>query len=167
MSQWAVLVNREPVRSLARLRRMPGLSLCEQDSDLWLRGDLHDEDLAKQLAMIPGARRFDVLGEKQLRPMGRLVPEGNLPAGPWGPLATWLQIELPPAPLASTRLPSQPHLVPQPRIVRSGGNQVMAGRFGGNAASVRRAEDGGRLIGRGFARVGPVEGAGHRGVEVR
>ena len=43
----------------------------------------------------------------------------------------------------------------------------MVGRFGGDAAAVWRAEGSGRPIGRGFARVGPVEGAGHRGVEVR
>lgn len=97
MSEWAVALDREHVRLLARLRRMPGLTVCERESELWLRGEAEDEAIAPQLATIPGARRFAVLADKQLRPVGRLVPEGHLPEGPWRPLAAWLQVELPPA----------------------------------------------------------------------
>ena len=117
MSQWAVVVDRAHLRSLARLRRMPGLTVCQCDDALWLRGDIDDAEIAPQLAAIPGARRFDVLADKQLRPLGRLVPEGHLPKGPWQPFATWLKVELPPLSIASAAPPLEPVRL---RLVRSG-----------------------------------------------
>ncbi|MGI8981286.1 MAG: hypothetical protein ACR2FY_18830 [Pirellulaceae bacterium] len=111
-------LDREHVRLLARLRRMPRLTVCEWESDLWLRGEEEDEAIAPQLATIPGARRFAVLADKQLRPMGRLVPEGHLPEGPWRPLDVWLQVELPPAASGSS---SKLNVEPVPlRLVRTG-----------------------------------------------
>lgn len=111
-------VERSHLRFVARLRRVLGLSVCEQGDAVWLRGDVEDEDLALQLAAIPGARRFDVLADKQLRPLGRLVPEGYLPEGHWQPLAAWLKVELP---------ESLPKSIPEPqlepvrlRLLRSG-----------------------------------------------
>jgi len=95
VTHWAVAVDLEQVRLLARLRRMPGLTVCQTDDALWLRGDIQEGEVAPQVATIPGARCFDLLPDKQLRPLGRLVPEGHLPEGHWQPLSAWLKVELP------------------------------------------------------------------------
>jgi len=117
VSQWAVAVDREHVRLLARLRRTPGLTVCQYNDVLWLRGDIDEAEIAPQLSTIPGARRFDLLPDKQLRPLGRLVPEGHLPEGPWQPLGSWLKVELPPLSFSvSSALPLEPIRL---RLVRS------------------------------------------------
>ena len=97
---------------------MPGLTVCQCADALWLRGEIDEAEIAPQLATIPGARRFDVLADKQLRPLGRLVPEGHLPEGHWQPLATWLQVEFPPL---SSVVSSTPPLEPvRLSLARSG-----------------------------------------------
>jgi MoxR-vWA-beta-propeller ternary system protein len=117
VTPWAVAVDLEQVRLLARLRRMPGLTVCQSDDVLWLRGDIDEAEIAPQLSTIPGARRFDLLPDMQLRPLGRLVPEGHLPEGPWQPLASWLKVELPPMSVVSSAPPLEPVRL---RLVRTG-----------------------------------------------
>ena len=58
--------------------------------------------------MLPGAERFLVAADGQLRPVGTRVPRGRLPDGPWMALAEWLGVALPVAGLAgriSRRIP--------------------------------------------------------------
>src|SRR5206468_2417517 len=57
-----------------------------------------------QQARIPGATRYRI-GEDQatITRIGRRIPEGTLPAGPWAPLAT--MIELHPQPAALPAMP--------------------------------------------------------------
>jgi MoxR-vWA-beta-propeller ternary system domain bpX2/FtsH ternary system domain X7 len=99
MSQpWAVVAPRASAEAIARLPRLSGLAICELDEELWLRGKLLDESLQRQLALIPGGRHFTLLADGQLIPLGKIVPRGRLPEGPWTLLADWLDgvLSLPP-----------------------------------------------------------------------
>ncbi len=93
---WALVAAPDALRAIARLRQIPGLEVCEAGGEIWLRGSSLDESLANPLRLIPGGRQFRVFEGSQLIAAGRLVPCGQLPAGPWLPLANWLTLELPP-----------------------------------------------------------------------
>jgi hypothetical protein len=93
--RWALSLPRSELATAHRLRRVPRIELLDEGPFVWLRGEAADEQLDLNLRMIPGARRFAVLGDGQLQPMECRVPTGYLPAGPWTPLADWLDFELP------------------------------------------------------------------------
>ena len=93
---WALSLPRAEIAALATLRRLPQVEVCDTEQTLWLRGDRLDERLEQRLRMIPGAQRFAVLGDGQLRGTESAVPLGHLPAGPWTSLVDWMRIEVPP-----------------------------------------------------------------------
>jgi len=97
---WALAAPVESIRAIARLRQRAGVMVCSAGSEVWLRGEVPDqqldEPLAQALRVIPGGRQFTVLAGDQLVAAGKLVPTGRLPAGPWRPLAEWLSLNLPP-----------------------------------------------------------------------
>lgn len=95
--RWAFSMPPSEAATLRRLRRAPGVQVCESGGLVWLRGDVCDERLGQRLRMIPGGRRFMLLADRQLQPNGGRVPDGYLPEGPWKPLADWLGVELPSA----------------------------------------------------------------------
>jgi MoxR-vWA-beta-propeller ternary system domain bpX2 len=95
-SSWALAAPLDSVGVIARLRQVPGLAVCEDGKQLWLRGPALDESLAASLRLIPGGQQFTVLADGQLIAAGKLVPSGRLPQGPWRLLADWLALELPP-----------------------------------------------------------------------
>jgi hypothetical protein len=100
-ARWAVRLPPEGSSSAANLRLEPGIEILEQRDGLWLRGSDCDERLEARLRMLPGAVRYDVLSDGQLRPAGKRLPQGRLPAGIWEALNTWAQVELPLAKLAA------------------------------------------------------------------
>ena len=93
---WALAAPRESLPAIARLRQVPGLAVCEEGQRLWLRGPALDDALAAALKLIPGGCQFTVLSDGQLIAVGKLVPTGRLPEGPWQLLADWLKLQLPP-----------------------------------------------------------------------
>lgn len=93
---WAIAAPAASLQSIARLRQVPGLAVCESGGEIWLRGPVLDDSLAAALKFIPGGRQFTVLPDGQLIAAGRLVPEGRLPNAAWQLLADWLTLELPP-----------------------------------------------------------------------
>ncbi len=97
---WAVCMPKMGARAAGRLRTMAGVKACLTEERLWLRGFGQDEKLEKILCMLPGAERFLVAADGQLRPVGARVPRGRLPDGPWVTLAEWLGVDLPVAGLA-------------------------------------------------------------------
>ncbi len=94
---WALSMPPSEAARLGSLRRTHGLQVCESGGLVWLRGETSDERLEQRLRMIPGARRFSILADRQLQPVGSRVPAGYLPEGPWTPLVDWLAVELPAA----------------------------------------------------------------------
>ncbi len=92
---WAVRMPRAGATAAGRLRAVAGIEACLAGEDLWLHGSEHGEDLEKSLRMLPGAERFLVAADGQLRPIPGSVPRGRLPDGPWVPLAEWFRLELP------------------------------------------------------------------------
>jgi len=82
------------VAQLGRLWQRSPLQVCEHEGRIWVRAERADAALETQLRTLPG-QTFEVLTDRQLRPVDRLVPRGVLPRGPWFRLADWLQIEIP------------------------------------------------------------------------
>jgi hypothetical protein len=111
---WVLVAPLESAAVLARVRPTTGLEILEQADSLWLRGCSRDDELDRQLRLIPGGRRFCVMADGQTVPAGKLVPLGRLPEGTWTPLAEWLELALPAAIAAPPpRIPPQPlRLVP-------------------------------------------------------
>ena len=95
-AEWVVRFFKDDLTVLGRFRRCPGLTVCESDGAVWLRGTTIDENLEPLLAALPSGHKFDVLPDGQLRAPGRRVPSGRLPAGEWTRLDVWLRPELPP-----------------------------------------------------------------------
>ncbi len=94
---WAVHIPKRKAAALGALRCESGLSACEHESRVWLRGEELHEPLEQALKCLPGVERFAVLSDGQLMPSGSQVPLGHLPEGPWESLAAWLSVELEPA----------------------------------------------------------------------
>jgi hypothetical protein len=99
---WAINLPAESIATLAQLRRMPGIAICQTPDGLWLRGQDADDELDHRLQLLKGGIRFAVLDDGQLVPQAKRVPLGYLPGGPWHPLTDWLQGTLPPAEWAKT-----------------------------------------------------------------
>lgn len=94
--QWVVQLRPTEAASLGRLRRRPGLEVCEHPDALWLRIRDPEEGWEAEIRALPG-RRFGVLSDRQLVPLGRRVPMGSLPEGPWIPLSEWMPLQVQPA----------------------------------------------------------------------
>lgn len=101
---WAVRIDRRDAAALGRIREAPGIRVCAVETSLWIQGEEFDEALQRALRGLPGAYRFHVLPDGQLRPWNGRVPVGKLPDGSWRPLGEWLQVELP-APALAARVP--------------------------------------------------------------
>ena len=115
MSQaWALSLPLEAAERVAALRQWPGVECCTIAPLIWLRGGAIDEPQQRVCRSLPGARRFTVLEDGQLLPVGAAVPRGWLPKGPWQRLDQWLKLELPPT-IDAGRLPAPTAL----RLVRS------------------------------------------------
>jgi hypothetical protein len=98
MSQpWAVCLEGADAAAVGLLRTTPGIRACAVEGQVWLRGDAWDDSLVLALRCLPGARRYAVADDGQLRTLGSRVPTGQLPAGPWTALPEWLRPELPSA----------------------------------------------------------------------
>jgi hypothetical protein len=113
MSGWAASLSPDAARSAAALRLEPGIEVLELPGALWLRGEAADERLESLLVKLPGARRYTVLTDGQLRPVGSRLPQGRLPAGNWQKIKDWAAVELP-VPALAARTPEPVPL----RIVR-------------------------------------------------
>ena len=93
-ARWAVRLPSGGDGSAADLRLEPGIEILEHEDGLWLRGAECDERLEARLRTLPGAVRYEVLPDGQLRPKGKRLPHGRLPAGLWHALKSWAQVEL-------------------------------------------------------------------------
>lgn len=98
---WAVRMAGAGAPAAAELRLERGVDVCEADDALWLRGDVCDERLDLLLRRLPGALRYEVLSDGQLRPEGKRLPSGRLPNGPWTAIGKWAVVDLPIATLAA------------------------------------------------------------------
>ena len=93
--RWAVCLRAADADAVAVLRLEPGIEALETTDTLWLRGTASDERIELLLRQLPGASRFEILADDQLRPEGQLLPRGNLPQGLWLSLQLLLAVELP------------------------------------------------------------------------
>lgn len=93
--QWVVQLYARDAVALSQLRTQPGLQICEEQELLWLRTSELDEALSKAVRALPG-RRFTVLPDQQLLPVGKHVPHGYLPEGPWTDLRQWMTLQIQP-----------------------------------------------------------------------
>ena len=107
MKKWAAQVALDDAQLAVHLRLMDGVEVCTTEDSIWLRGPSRDGSAAIELSAIAGEKRFAVWEDNQLLPLGKLVPHGYLPNGPWMPIREWLELELPTlAPPAAPQRPS-------------------------------------------------------------
>lgn len=101
---WALRIDRASLPALGACRLVPGVEVAEVDGDLWLRGvDLPDSDRLKFLAL-PDAVRFDIGPDGALRPEGKLLSAGVLPAAKWVTIREAVPVDLPVSAFAGVRL---------------------------------------------------------------
>jgi len=96
-AHFALSLPRTEAGRLGPLRLWSALEVCEAGEAIWLRAARLDDEQWDFCRRLPGADRYEVLGDGQLLPAGALVPRGYLPEGPWAPLAEWQPLELPAA----------------------------------------------------------------------
>ncbi len=91
---WAARLDASEALSVASLRLIPGLEVCEGRGELWLRGPRFEPPLPALLARVPGAVRYLVGDGGLLTLPGRLLPSGRLPERKWTLLRHWLVLKL-------------------------------------------------------------------------
>lgn len=113
-------------------RKRGGWEVCETETEtaegitgarrkLWLR--CPDRDTAEELmAGLPCAGRYRVGTSGSLVPLGKKLPVGRVPAGPWVKLMDWLKVEGPQA-----VLPGRCQGKVEVRLERSGREEPAAG----------------------------------------
>ena len=100
---WALRIRAADAATCARVRCTPGIEVCRQQDNVWLRGAAAGEEsgeLEQVLRTLPAAR-YRVAADGQLTLAGRRTPLGYLPEGPWQPLQRWLQVGIDPAAMAA------------------------------------------------------------------
>lgn len=105
---WAVRLPMSAAAQLAQLRTTPGIELAIVADVLWLQGPVLSKELELRLRCLAGAERFEVLADRQLVPLGCLVPTADLPVGPWIQIHDWLSISRPAAGFAGQGHPRIP-----------------------------------------------------------
>jgi hypothetical protein len=96
---WAVRLAQADAAAAERLRCVAGIEVCQHGEHVWLRVSAVEKELERTLRTLPGGVRYSILPDGQLLAVGARVPKGQLPPGPWTPLARWLAVELPQAAL--------------------------------------------------------------------
>ena len=93
---WTLRLPLEHAGSLSRLWHVVGLSVCADESSVWVRGDSVSEGFEVTLRGIADGTFFWIESDgKQLREPDARVPSATLPRGDWQPLAKWLRPERP------------------------------------------------------------------------
>jgi hypothetical protein len=87
----------ESLPALAALRLAGDLRVARREQALWVLAEDPGEELSHALRTLPGGRRFHVLQDNQLLPVGARVPQGYLPKTEWKPLRRVVEIGLPTA----------------------------------------------------------------------
>lgn len=115
---WAVWVVDSACASLAAFRTSTALSACAAEQGVWVRLSHSNvakaDELLQTLHVATGAEVFQVTDDGQVIPVGRRVPTGILPTGPWKPLRELLPVILPRAGFAAQRPPKA-----QLRLIRT------------------------------------------------
>ncbi len=89
-SPWAVVLQRHRAASLGSLRHLRNIDILVRQESIWLQGSEWTEEVAHLLRQIPCDGRYRLLEDRRLLPMGKRLPTGRLPEGPWAPLAHFL-----------------------------------------------------------------------------
>jgi MoxR-vWA-beta-propeller ternary system domain bpX2 len=99
---YALELPKADAANVGSLRTVGGVDVCEAQDHIWLRTVNPPDALRKKLRGLPGGLLFEVSGDGQLCRVGTRVPRGHVPAGPWKPLSSWLEVRLPTAALPAT-----------------------------------------------------------------
>jgi len=97
---WAARINLDDALGLGLMRLWPDVEVCQEGSHVWLRGKNYDDDVDLALRKLPGAVRFTLPDGTGLLGVGKRVPTGTIPAGPWTLLREFLVLDAQPAALA-------------------------------------------------------------------
>jgi len=103
--RWAAAIAGRDVSALAELRLWPGVEVCRQDGQLWLRGADLDDETHDALRRVPGAVLHELDNDGRLRLIGARLHKGRLPQGPWQALRSYLAVQASPTALGGQRPP--------------------------------------------------------------
>ena len=80
---WAVQLSSSSTGAALPLRSHRTVEIWRQGGDVYLRGEGEWEQIEALAKQIPDAIHYRVLEDGQLVRVGRFIPEGRLPEGPW------------------------------------------------------------------------------------
>lgn len=118
-STWAAKVARSQVVALGRLRLLPGVEFGEERDAFWLRGSGPLDEICSLLQTVPHLQLFDVDEDGKLRPLGKLLSDGQLPTVKFVPIQQAIVPQLPIAAFSQAKVAA----VPMP-LVRGGDEQA-------------------------------------------
>ncbi|MDP9173723.1 MAG: hypothetical protein M3O30_07640 [Planctomycetota bacterium] len=86
---WAVRVPLADAWSLAGVRLIEGIRVCEAVDCIWARGEAMDDALDLAARKLAG-ERFWIVDQDRLLRDGQRIPRGRLPDGNWVALSQWM-----------------------------------------------------------------------------
>ena len=90
---WVICIKPDAADRLGSLRCTQGLEVCVADGMLWVCGE-HPETLSSlEVRSLPAVGRYHV-NTGCLLPLGKRLPVGALPQGPWSPLHEWVEVDI-------------------------------------------------------------------------
>lgn len=90
---WAICIKPDGVDSLGPLRCMRGLQVCMEDEEIWVRGENLETLSSLEVRSLPAVGRYQIDTDRLL-PLGKRLPVGLLPKGPWSPLQEWAEVDM-------------------------------------------------------------------------
>jgi MoxR-vWA-beta-propeller ternary system domain bpX2 len=79
------------MEALGPHRTKAGWEICELEGSLWVRGTMTEQEVSA----LPCLGKFRIDGQGRIIPLGRMVPVGTAPAGPWQSLGSFLTVAAP------------------------------------------------------------------------
>jgi hypothetical protein len=79
------------MRAALPLRLRPTIAAYDDGKYYWLKGEGDVGEIERFLRCIPDIQRYTVAADNSITPLGRRIPAGDLPPGPWTPLSSVVQ----------------------------------------------------------------------------
>ena len=90
---WAICIKPDGVDSLGPLRCTRGLQVFMADEEVWVRGENLETLSSLEVRSLPAVGRYHVVADRLL-PLGKCLPVGLLPKGPWSSLHEWAEVDM-------------------------------------------------------------------------
>ncbi len=107
--RWAVRFPRSSMHAALALRLRDSVEACDAGDHVWLKSNGgRAEEIDRILRCIPDAVRYAADDGGTITRVGRRIPEGRLPDGPWSPFSSVVRFCPQPAAMPARAGPSAP-----------------------------------------------------------